>query len=151
MWMDLQYPPAGNSAHYKCGVLREPFPSMFKDTSSLLRVFPKMSWSRRPWTAALLLQWAPPKVRVYMFWGGGGVAKIGLIIIVVSLWFVTLVIGLKRVLGYSYSGRCQTSTWYCRPTRVLGIYNDSCKLCCKVVCGDYFKAYLTSAVITFTM
>ena len=24
-------------------------------------------------------------------------------------------------------------------------------LCCKVACGGYFKTYLTSAVITFTM
>ena len=46
-------------------------------------------------------------------------------------------LGLKRVLGYSDSGRCQTSTRYCRPTRVLGIYNDGRKLCCKVACGDY--------------
>ena len=50
-------------------------------------------------------------------------------------------LGLKRVLGYSYSGRYQTSTRYCRPTRVLGIYNDRRKSCCKVACGDYFKAY----------
>ena len=50
-------------------------------------------------------------------------------------------LGLKRVLGYLYSGRYQTSTRYCRPTRVLGIYNDRRKLCCKVACGDYFKAY----------
>ena len=35
-----------------------------------------------------------------------------------------MVLGLKRVLGYSDSGRCQTSTRYWRPTRVLGIYND---------------------------
>ena len=61
------------------------------------------------------------------------------------------ILGLKRVLGYSYSGRCQTSTRYCRPTRVLGIYNDGRKLCCKVACGDYFKAYLTSVVMTVTM
>ena len=57
-------------------------------------------------------------------------------------------VGLKRVLGYSASGRCQTSTRYCRAARVLGIYNDRRKLCCKVACGDYFKAYLTSVVIT---
>ena len=37
---------------------------------------------------------------------------------------------------YSDSGRCQTSTQYCRATRVLGIYNDGRKLCCKVACGD---------------
>ena len=61
------------------------------------------------------------------------------------------VIGLKRVLGYSDSGRCQTSTRYYPSTRVLGIYNDGRKLCCKVACGHYFKAYLTSVVITVTM
>ena len=61
------------------------------------------------------------------------------------------VIGLKRVLGYSDSGRCQTSTRYWRPTRVLGIYNDRRNLCFKVACGDYLKAYRTSAVITVTM
>ena len=67
----------------------------------------------------------------------------------VKTWFV---VGLrKRVLGYSDSGRCQTSTRYCRATRVLGIYNDQRKLCCKVACGDYFKAYFTSVVITVTM
>ena len=43
------------------------------------------------------------------------------------------------------------STRYCRPTRVLGVYNDGRKLCCKVASGDYFKAYLTSVVITVTM
>ena len=62
-----------------------------------------------------------------------------------------LLVGLKRVFGYSDSGRCQTSTRHCRPTQVLGIYNDGRKLCCKVACGDYFKAYLTSVVITVTM
>ena len=65
--------------------------------------------------------------------------------------FVWLQLGLKRVLGYSDSGRCQTSTRYWRPTRVLGIYNDRRNLCFKVACGDYFKDYLTSAVITVTM
>ena len=63
-------------------------------------------------------------------------------------WYI---LGLKRVLGYSDSGRCQTSARYCRPTRVLGIYNDGRKLYCKVACGDYFKAYLTSVDITVTM
>ena len=47
-------------------------------------------------------------------------------------------LGLKRVLGYSDSGRCQTSTRYCRPTRVLAIYDDGREKCCKVACGDYF-------------
>ena len=31
-------------------------------------------------------------------------------------------LGLKQVLEYSDSGRCQTSTRYCRATQVLGIY-----------------------------
>ena len=66
-------------------------------------------------------------------------------------FFPCWVVGLKRVLGYSDSGRCQTSTRYWRPTRVLGIYNDRRNLCFKIACGDYFKAYLTSAVITVTM
>ena len=64
--------------------------------------------------------------------------------------FIT-VAGLKRVPGYSDSGRCQTRTQYCRATRVLGIYNDRRKLCCKVACSDYYKAYLTFVVITVTM
>ena len=42
-------------------------------------------------------------------------------------------------------------TQYCRPTWVLGIYNDGHNLCCKVACGDYFKGYLKSVVITVTM
>ena len=29
--------------------------------------------------------------------------------------------------------------------------NDERKLCCRVACGDYFKAYLMSIVITVTM
>ena len=36
-------------------------------------------------------------------------------------------VGLKRVLGYSDSGRCQTSTRYCWATLVLGIYIDKFK------------------------
>ena len=65
------------------------------------------------------------------------------IAVLVNLDILTL--GLKRVLRYSDSGRCQTSTG------VLGIYNNGRKLCCKVACGDYFKAYLTSVGITATM
>ena len=63
---------------------------------------------------------------------------------------LSYLVGLKRVLGYSYSGRYQTSTRYCRPTRVLGIYNDRRKLCCKVACGDYFKAYTSRPPLSLT-
>ena len=35
--------------------------------------------------------------------------------------------------------------------KVTKPYNDRRNLCFKVACGDYFKAYLTSAVITVTM
>ena len=66
-------------------------------------------------------------------------------------WQERMYTRVERVLGYSDSGRCQTSPRYCRATRVLGIYNDRRKLCCKVVCGDYFKAYLMSIIITVTM
>ena len=60
-------------------------------------------------------------------------------------------LGLKRVLGYLYSGRYQMSTRYCRPTRVLGIYNDRRKLCCKVACGDYFKAYTSRPLLSLLL
>ena len=52
-------------------------------------------------------------------------------------------LGLKQVLEYSDSGRCQTSTRQFRATRVLALQcnrptsnNDGHTLCCKVVCGD---------------
>ena len=48
---------------------------------------------------------------------------------------------------FSLTSRVETSTRYCRATRVLGIYSDRRKLWCKVACGDYFKAYLTFVVM----
>ena len=63
--------------------------------------------------------------------------------------------GLKQVLEYSDSGRCQTSTQHFGATWVLALRcnrptsnNNGRKLCCKIACGDDFKAYLTSIAIT---
>ena len=59
-------------------------------------------------------------------------------------WLGRYKLGLKQVLEYSDSGRCQMSTRYFRATRVLALQcnrltsnNDGRKLCCKIACGGY--------------